>query len=113
MRHLKDIREYIDALGQIGEIGHVGIIHKMWANQGKDTPCALALGVEPFVPFVGGMPLPALVSDVDYVGVYSGEPVEATLAETVDLRVPASVELQQKVLDNWSAHGFQQRNPRL
>jgi 4-hydroxy-3-polyprenylbenzoate decarboxylase len=79
--------------GIVAPFQHLGIIHKMWADLGKDMPFALALGVEPFVPFVGGMPLPAHMSEADYVGAYFGEPVEVCPAETVDLLVPATAEI--------------------
>ncbi len=79
--------------GIVAPFQHLGIIHKMWADHGKDMPFVLALGVEPFIPFVGGMPLPAFVSEADYVGAYFGEPVEVIPAETVDLMLPATAEI--------------------
>lgn len=72
---------------------HIGMIHQMWKEQGQPMPFALALGVEPFLPFVGGMPLPAHFSEADYAGAYFGEPIEVVQCETVDLQVPATAEI--------------------
>jgi 4-hydroxy-3-polyprenylbenzoate decarboxylase len=79
--------------GIVAPFQHIGMIHKMWADIGKDMPFALALGVEPFLPFAGGMPLPAHFDEADYVGGYFGEAIEVTPAETVDLMVPATAEI--------------------
>ena len=72
---------------------HIGMVRQTWTDIGQPMPFALALGVEPFIPFVGGMPLPEYVNEVDYVGAYFGEPVEVVQCETVDLQVPATAEI--------------------
>ncbi len=72
---------------------HIGDIHKMWQEQGKPTPFALALGVEPAIPFVCGMPIPDWVNESDYLGTHFGEPIEVVKCETVDLYVPATAEI--------------------
>jgi UbiD family decarboxylase len=73
---------------------HIGMIHAMWRELDTAMPIALALGVEPALPFLaGGMPLPDLVSEPDFVGAYFGESVEVVPCETVDLDVPASAEI--------------------
>jgi UbiD family decarboxylase len=72
---------------------HIGMIRKQWADEGKDMPFALALGCEPFIPFVGGMPLPANLSEGDYVGAHFGEAIEVVRCETVKLEVPATAEI--------------------
>jgi 4-hydroxy-3-polyprenylbenzoate decarboxylase len=79
--------------GIVDEHQHLGMIHKMWNDEGKPTPFALAQGCEPFVPFVCGMPLPAFVSEGEYAGAYFGEPIEVVKCETSDLEVPASAEI--------------------
>jgi 4-hydroxy-3-polyprenylbenzoate decarboxylase len=56
-------------------------------------PFALALGTEPAIPFVSGMPLPEDVDEADFIGGYLGEPVEVVDCETVDLQVPATSEI--------------------
>lgn len=72
---------------------HLGIIHAQWKALGKPSPIAIAFGVEPAAPFVGGMPLPEQMDEVDFLGAYFGEPIDLTPAETVDLLVPASAEI--------------------
>src|SRR5262249_27852438 len=37
---------------------HLGMIHAMWRERGEPTPIVVALGVEPGLPYVGGMSLP-------------------------------------------------------
>jgi UbiD family decarboxylase len=72
---------------------HIGMVHKAWADLGQPMPFALVLGAEPFLPFVGGMPLPANFDEADFVGGYFGEPVDVVPCETVDLQVPATAEI--------------------
>lgn len=72
---------------------HIGMVAKQWCDRGEDMPFALALGCEPFIPFVGGMPLPAGFNEVDYVGAYFEEPVDVVRCETVPLEVPATAEI--------------------
>jgi UbiD family decarboxylase len=73
---------------------HIGMIHSMWRDLGQPMPIAIALGVEPALPFLaGGMPLPTRVSEGDFAGAYFGEPIEVVPCETVDLLVPASSEI--------------------
>ena len=72
---------------------HIGMIHKMWKDLGKPMPFALALGVEPIVPFVCGMPYPANMDEADLVGAYYGEGVLTTRCLTVPLEAPVSAEI--------------------
>src|SRR5208282_4673443 len=72
---------------------HLGIIHAQWKALGRPMPFALALGTEPAIPFVSGMPLDENVDEADFVGGFIGEPVEVVACETVDLEVPASSEM--------------------
>ena len=54
---------------------HLGMILSQWRDRGEDMPIAIALGVEPALPFLaGGMPLPEEFSEADFVGAYFGEP---------------------------------------
>ncbi len=80
---------------------HFGIIDAEWKKLGKPTPFALAIGVEPFLPFVGGMPLPANVDESGYIGAYFGEPVDVVRCETVNLLVPATSEI---VIEGYISH---------
>ena len=72
---------------------HLGVIRAMWRERGEDMPVAVAIGVEPVIPFVGGMPLPEGVNEADFIGAYLGEPVDVVRCETVDLEVPATAEI--------------------
>lgn len=79
--------------GIVHPLQHLGQIHGMWKKLGKPTPFAMFQGGPPFIPFVSGMPLPAWVSEADYMGGYYGRPVEVVSCETVELEVPASSEI--------------------
>lgn len=79
--------------GIIAPNQHVGMVRKAWTDIGEDMPFALALGAQPVIPYVGGMPLPEFVSEVEYAGAITGEGIECVRAETVDVLVPASAEI--------------------
>ncbi|MDW5897965.1 UbiD family decarboxylase, partial [Klebsiella pneumoniae] len=70
-----------------------GMIREMWRREGKPTPWAMVLGAPPAAVAVAGMPLPAGVSEPDYVGALLGKSVTLTQAETNDLWVPANAEI--------------------
>lgn len=72
---------------------HLGIIFAQWKEQGRDMPFALALGTEPVIPFVSGMPLDENIDEAGFIGGYLGDPVEVVDCKTVDLRVPATSEI--------------------
>ena len=72
---------------------HVGMIHGMWKDIGRDMPFALALGVEPVIPFGCGMPIPARVDEADFLGALVGEPLDVVRCVSNDLLVPASAEI--------------------
>jgi UbiD family decarboxylase len=72
---------------------HLGIIRSQWTALGEPMPIALALGVEPGLPWVGGMPLPEGADESHYLGALFGEGIEVVPAETVDLLVPATAEM--------------------
>jgi 4-hydroxy-3-polyprenylbenzoate decarboxylase len=72
---------------------HLGIIYSQWKALNRPMPYALALGTEPVIPFVSGMPLDANVNEADFIGGYLGEPVDVVDCETVDLQVPATSEI--------------------
>ncbi|HZE37784.1 MAG TPA: UbiD family decarboxylase [Stackebrandtia sp.] len=72
---------------------HLGIIRAQWGKIGKPMPIALALGVEPGLPYVGAMPLPENADESHFLGALFGEGLEVVPAETVDLMVPATSEI--------------------
>jgi UbiD family decarboxylase len=79
--------------GIVHPLQHLGQIHGMWKALGQPMPFALFQGGPPFIPFVSGMPLPAWVSEADYMGGYFGRPVDVVKCKTVDLEVPATSEI--------------------
>jgi UbiD family decarboxylase len=72
---------------------HLGVIHAQWKERGEPTPIVVALGVEPALPYLGGMSVPAGIDESHVLGAYFGEPMEVVPGETVDLPVPATAEL--------------------
>src|SRR5262249_21456339 len=72
---------------------HLGLIYQRWKALNRPMPFALALGTEPVIPFVSGMPLDENVDEADFIGGYLGEPVDVVDCETVDLQVPATAEI--------------------
>jgi UbiD family decarboxylase len=88
--------QYLDERRMVGLVvptQHLGIIHAMWRRLGRDMPVAVAIGVEPAIPFVAGMPLPDGANEADYLGAYLGEPIDVVKCETIDLEVPATAEI--------------------
>jgi UbiD family decarboxylase len=72
---------------------HLGTIRAQWAERGEPMPIAVALGVEPGLPYAGAMPLPAGEDESAFLGTYYGHPLQLVPAETVDLAVPATAEI--------------------
>lgn len=72
---------------------HLGVIRAKWTELGQPMPIVLALGAQPGLPLVGGMPLPQGADESHFLGALLGEPIAVTPAETVDLPVPASAEI--------------------
>lgn len=79
--------------GIIAPNQHVGMVRKTWTDIGKDMPFALALGGQPLLPYIGGMPLPEFLHEANYGGALTGEAIECVRAETVDVLVPATAEI--------------------
>lgn len=80
---------------------HFGIINAKWRELGKPTPIAIAFGVEPAFPLVGGMPIPEGEDESAFLGAYFGTPTDLVRAETVDIDVPATAEI---VLEGHVSH---------
>lgn len=72
---------------------HVGMVAQAWADVGRPMPFALALGVEPSIPFICGMPLPAHVDEAGRLGAFLERPIRTVRCRTVDLEAPASAEI--------------------
>jgi 4-hydroxy-3-polyprenylbenzoate decarboxylase len=72
---------------------HLGLIYAQWKALNQPMPFALALGTQPVIPFVSGMPLDENVNEADFIGGYLGEPLDVVDCETVDLQAPATSEM--------------------
>jgi len=59
----------------------------------QPLPVAIAIGNDPVVTLVGGMPLKYDEDEYEMVGAIKGAPAEIIRAETVDLMVPAGAEM--------------------
>lgn len=79
--------------GIIAPNQHIGMVRQTWTDIGRDMPFALALGGQPLLPYVGGMPLPEFVDEANYAGALTGEGIQCVRAETVDILVPATAEI--------------------
>ncbi|KAJ4129032.1 hypothetical protein NW768_007561 [Fusarium equiseti] len=71
----------------------IGVIRKMWQDQGKDMPFALCFGVSPAAIMISGMPIPKGENEAAFIGALTGSPVEVTKCETSNIRVPADAEI--------------------
>jgi 4-hydroxy-3-polyprenylbenzoate decarboxylase len=74
-------------------VQHNGMIHKMWADEAKDTPWALALGVSPVVMTQAAAKCPDWVDEYDYASALLGDAIDMVECETNDLLVPADSEI--------------------
>jgi 4-hydroxy-3-polyprenylbenzoate decarboxylase len=72
---------------------HLGIIYAKWKALNQPMPFALALGTEPAIPFVSGMPLDENVDEAGFIGGYLGDPIDVVACETVPLHVPGTSEI--------------------
>lgn len=79
--------------GLVSPEQHIGMVAKSWADIGKPMPFALALGVEPSIPFICAMPLPAHVDEAARLGALMRRPIKTVRCRTVDLEAPASAEI--------------------
>ncbi|KAK4494643.1 hypothetical protein PRZ48_013999 [Zasmidium cellare] len=80
-------------VGLIVPTQHIGLIHKMWSDQGKDTPYAIAFGAPPAAIMAASMPIPDGVSEAGWTGAISGQALDVVKCETNDLYVPANAEI--------------------
>ncbi len=72
---------------------HLGIIYSQWKALRQPMSFALAIGTEPAIPFISGMPLDKKIDEADFLGAYFGEPVDVVDCETVPLQVPDMSEI--------------------
>lgn len=81
--------------GLVIEPQHLWQIHQLWKKEGRgvDIPWALSLGAPPAAVMASSMPLPDRVSEAEYVGAMTGEPMDVVQCETNDHLVPATSEI--------------------
>ncbi|KAM0421259.1 hypothetical protein ACHAPT_010981 [Fusarium lateritium] len=73
---------------------HSNMVRETWLKEGKDeVPWALAFGVPPAASIAASIPLPARVSEGDYVSALAGKPLDMVKCELSDLLVPANSEI--------------------
>ncbi|EXL66628.1 hypothetical protein FOPG_17221 [Fusarium oxysporum f. sp. conglutinans race 2 54008] len=73
---------------------HNSMVREQWLKQGKDEmPWALAFGAPPAASIAAALPLPAGVSEGEYVGMLAGKPLDMVKCELSDLLVPANSEI--------------------
>lgn len=72
---------------------HGGVIHRRYAEQGRDAPIALAIGHHPAFLMGAVSRVPGIGGEYDAAGAFLGEPVRLVPAETSDLLVPADAEI--------------------
>ncbi|KAF2008648.1 UbiD-domain-containing protein [Aaosphaeria arxii CBS 175.79] len=79
--------------GLIMKPQHIARIFEQWENKKEDMPFAIALGAPPIAVMAASMPLPAGVTEAEYVGSLCGSPLELVKCETNDMYVPANTEI--------------------
>jgi UbiD family decarboxylase len=72
---------------------HICQIQQMWKKLGKECPWALCFGVPPAAIMASSTPLPAGVTESEYVGAMTGTALDLVKCETNDLFVPANSEI--------------------
>lgn len=84
-------RRHLSAL--IAPAGPLGAIARTWAEAGQPMPVALALGVEPSVPFVCGLRLPIEVDQAARLGALMCRRIRTVRCVSVALEAPAGTEI--------------------
>ncbi|UNI18394.1 Phenacrylate decarboxylase [Purpureocillium takamizusanense] len=78
----------------VGSGQHNSIIRDKWLEEGKtEIPWALAMGVPPAASLAAACPIPEGVSEGEYVGALTGQPLDMVKCELSDLFVPANSEI--------------------
>jgi 4-hydroxybenzoate decarboxylase len=83
-----------DRLGiQAGPSHDIGVHLRKAEELNQPLPIAIAIGNDPIVTLVGGMPLQYHENEYEMAGALRGEPTEIIRSETSDLMVPAGAEI--------------------
>lgn len=72
---------------------HIGQQFLKYRDARKPMPVAIAIGLEPAIPFCASTGIPRMVSEYDVAGAIKGAPIQVVRGETVELPVPATAEI--------------------
>ncbi|TDA70588.1 MAG: UbiD family decarboxylase [Clostridia bacterium] len=72
---------------------HEGKIFAKYVRAGKPMPIAIVIGADPLFYLLSQMPAEDNVSEWDYWGAFTGEPLQVVKCETNELLVPAQAEI--------------------
>lgn len=72
---------------------HQGVHGRKYHAMGRPMPLAVAIGVDPVILAASACPFPAGVDEYDMAGALRQESIQLTMAETVDIPVPAGAEM--------------------
>lgn len=72
---------------------HEGQIFMKYKRLRKPAPLAISIGYDPVTCFCSIFPAPLQFDEMDYFGLFTGEPLEVAKCETSDLTVPATSEI--------------------
>ncbi len=67
--------------------------HRLWQEEGKDMPCAVAIGADPSTILSGVTPIPDDMSEYYFAGLLRKEKLQLVPAKTQPLLVPANAEI--------------------
>jgi len=72
---------------------HEAVIFSKYIKQGIPAPISIVIGADPIVYLSSMMPAPDQFDEMDYWGVFAGEPLECVKCETNEILVPAASEI--------------------
>ena len=67
--------------------------HRLWRQQGRDMPVAVAIGADPATILAAVMPLPEGMNEMAFAGLLRRRPSRVARGVSVDLPVPAEAEM--------------------
>jgi UbiD family decarboxylase len=72
---------------------HGGIIRKKYWEKGQSCPVVVCCGQDPLLFFAAGSAIPWKMSEYEYVGWWTKQPIEVIKGPTTGLPIPASAEI--------------------
>jgi len=72
---------------------HEGQIFLEYIKEKRPMPISIVIGADPIFYLITQMPAPAQVDEMDYWGLFTGEPLQVVKSETNDIMVPATAEI--------------------